>query len=143
MGRINRKIALGLKPIVIWSVTVCFLAAVSGCSTASWIIHHNRPAEDLLITEADVDAMIDELSLAQAKDSDAILYNKTVDRYELTPDVYKKAIKDGIIRRIQDNKINGFIGDYRPDTFMSSLKKDMGTAGIVLLVLGILCGLFY
>jgi hypothetical protein len=143
MGRIDRKIILRLKPIAMWSITVCFLFAASSCSTASWVIHHNRPADDLLITEADVDAMIDELSLAQAKDSDAIIYNKTIDRYELTPDAYKKAIKDGIIRRIQDNKINGFIEDYRPDTFMSSLKKDTGTAGIVILLLGILGGLLY
>ncbi len=143
MGRINRKINLGLESVAIVSILACLLIAANGCSTASWVIHHNNNAEDLLITEADVDAMVDELSLARPKDSDAILYNKTQDRYELTPDAYKKAIKDGIIRRIQDNKINGFLMDYRPETFMGSLKKDMGTAGIVILLLGILGVLFY
>jgi hypothetical protein len=143
MGRISRRMNLGLGTIGIWSAIVCLLIATSGCSTASWIVHQSGTADDLIITEADVDAMIDKLSLAQPKDSDAILYNKTKDRYELTPDVYKRAIKDGIIRRIQDNKISGFLEDYRPETFTGALKKDMGTAGIVILFLGILGGLFY
>lgn len=143
MGRINRRINLRLSPIGVWSIVVCLLIVVNGCSTASWIIHHNTTADDLIITEADVDAMIDELSLAPPKDPDAILYNKTADRYEFTPDAYKKAIKDGIIRRIQDNKIREFLGDYRPETFTGSLRKDMGTAGVVILLLGILGGLLY
>ncbi len=128
---------------MILSCLICLLVIAGGCSSASWIIHHNSSSDDLLITEADVDAMITELSLEQPVDSEKILYNETTDLYELTPDAYRKAIRDGIIRRIQDNKISAFLENYRRESFTDALRKDMGTAGAIILLLGILGGLFY
>ncbi len=128
---------------VILSSLICLLVIAGGCSTASWIIHHNGSGDDLLINEADVDAMITELSLVQPVDSETILHNETTDRYELTPDAYRKAIRDGIIRRIQDSKISAFLESYRRESFADALRKDMGTVGTIILFLGILGGLFY
>jgi len=143
MGKMNRRINFCLALIGIWGAIFCFLITASGCSTASWVIHHNAKADDLIITEADVDAMIDELSIAQPTDSDAIVYDETTDRYELTSDAYKKAIRDGIIRRIQDNKIREFLNGYRRETFVDAVRKDVGTTGAVILLIGILAGFFY
>lgn len=143
MGRINKQIYSMCKLAVILSCLICLLVMAGGCSSASWIIHHNSSGDDLLITEADVDAMITELSLGQPADSEKIVYNETTDRYELTPDAYRKAIRDGIIRRVQDNKISAFLESYRREGFTDALRKDMGTAGTIILLLGILGGLFY
>lgn len=142
MGRIKKTINYSLGMITIWSVLISPLAT-GGCSTASWIIHHNSNADALFITEADVDAMITELSLAQPESHENVVYNKATDRYELTRDTYGKALRDGIIRRIQDKKINHFLENYRPESFMGALRRDLGTAGVVILLLGILGGLFY
>jgi hypothetical protein len=143
MGRINRRILFRLATTVMASGLICPLFIASGCSTASWVIHHNGSANDLAITEADVDAMIDELSTRQSQDTKTIQYNGDTDRYELTPDIYRKAVRDGVIRRIQDKKITEFLKSYRPDSLTDALKKDMGTGGTIILLLGILGGLFY
>jgi hypothetical protein len=143
MGRINKLTYSMLGMAVILSSLICLLVIASGCSTASWIIHHNGSGDDLLINEADVDAMITELSLVQPVDSETILHNETTDRYELTPDAYRKAIRDGIIRKIQDSKISAFLESYRRESFADALRKDMGTVGTIILFLGILGGLFY
>lgn len=143
MVKINAKILSKIAAIVILSGLVCLLVVTSGCSTASWIIHHNGTADDLTITEADVDAMIDELLSAQPENPETVLYNKTTDRYELTPDAFRKAIRDGIIRRIQDKKIGEFLENYHFESFTDALRKDFGTGGCVILLIGILGGLFY
>jgi hypothetical protein len=143
MGRIVRRTEVRSGYIKSLLTVVCVGIVLSGCSTASWVIHHNKTADVLVISEADVDAMIDELSTAQPSDSSVVLYNKDTDRYELTPDTYKKAIRDGIIRRVQDRKIREFLDDYRPEKVTDALRKDMGTAGFIILVLGVLGSLFY
>jgi hypothetical protein len=144
MGRINEKIH-HFKPLIAVMLCglVCLLAATGGCSSASWIIHHNGSGDDLAITESDVDAMIKELSLVQPKDTETILYNEGTDRYELMPGAYRNAVRDGIIRRIQDRKISAFLEDYRPESLMDALRKDTGTAGAFILLLAILGSLFY
>jgi len=91
MGRINKKTCSMPGLAVMLSSLICLLVIAAGCSSVSWVINHNSSSDDLLITEADVDAMITELSLAQPADSETILYNETADRYELTPDAYRKA----------------------------------------------------
>ena len=96
-----------------------------------------------MITEDDVDAAIGELSRAPVERSDDIVFNMSTGKYELAPDVYKRAIRDGVIRRIQDKRISEFLENYRPETFTKALGKDIGTGTLFLIVLGILGGLFY
>ena len=139
----NKEINSGLRFLVLSGVVACLFLSIGGCSTASWIIHHNGTVDDLTIAEADVDALINELSLAQPENPDAVLYNTSTERYELTPDIYKRALRDGIIRRIQDKKIKEFFEDYRPETFISAFRKDLGTVGVLVILLGVLGGLVY
>jgi hypothetical protein len=143
MGRMIRDTANRLPFVFMCAIVICLLLSLGGCSTASWIIHHGGTSDDLFVTEVDVDALIDDLSLEPEKYSGAVLYNASAEKYELTPDTYKRALRDGIIRRIQDKKIKEFLEDYRPETFMSSLRKDLGTAGILVILLGVLGSLFY
>jgi len=143
MERMNGKVHCKTSITIRVCSLICILAVIGGCSTASWIIHHNGAPDSLIITEADVDAMISELSKERPNDPETVRYNKATDRYELTSDAYGKAISDGIIRRIQDNRISTFLEDYRPEGFVDALKKDMGTSGAVILLLGILGSLFY
>ncbi len=143
MGRMIRDITNRLQFAFLCAVAAFLLSSICGCSTASWIIHHNGTTDDLVFTETDVDAVIDELSLVQQGYSGAVLYNSLTERYELAPDTYKRALRDGIIRRIQDKKIKEFLKDYRPETFMSALRKDLGTAGILVILLGVLGSLLY
>ncbi len=143
MGRIKKGVSGGLRYFVLGGVVAILLFLISGCSTASWIVHHNGTADTLLITKADVDTALDELSTTHPDKPYEVLYNTSTKRYELTPDVYKKALRDGIIRRIQDRKIERFLNDYRPETLMDALRKDLGTTGIFIILLGVLGGLFY
>lgn len=141
MGRIAETHRLRTAKIIIGLVFL--VATATGCSTASWIVNHKNPADILMITEADVDEMIDELSMARSEDSGDILYNKTTNRYELTPDIFRKAMRDGIIRKIQDGKISTFLEEYHQESFTDAMRKDLGTAGTVILLLGIFGALFY
>ena len=144
MGRIDKHgFSSWLSIGVVVPALILLLVYSSGCSTASWVVHRNPPASDLFVTEADVDAVIEELSKTGPKDPVAVLYNQTTDRYELKPETYKKALRDGIIKRIQDQKIRAFLEDYRPETFGEALKKDVGTAGILVVLLGILAGILF
>jgi hypothetical protein len=129
---------VGMAVVAAWLILASY-----GCSAASWVVHHNPPASDLLVTEADVDEVIEGLSKGEPADPEAVLYNRTTDRYELKPETYKRALRDGIMRRAQDKKIEEFLEDYRPETFGGALKRDLGTAGIVVILLGVLAGLFY
>jgi hypothetical protein len=143
MGRIIHTTQVRFRFIGTLVFVVCVLAVLSGCSTASWIIHHNPKADALIITEDDVDVIIDELSGTQPSNPGVVVYNGNTDRYELTPDTYRKAIKDGIVRRIQDKKIREFLETYRPEGFFDAFRKDMGMAGFVILILGVVGGLLY
>lgn len=88
------------------------------------------------ITEADIDAKIAALS-GPPKDPDAVLYNATNDRYELKPEVYKRAVRDGIVKDIQDEKIdemNAFLTKHPPMMFKDKVRW-MGWGAVLLLIL--------
>jgi hypothetical protein len=143
MGRIAKNILNRLRPSLPRLVVICFIFLMFGCSTASWIIHHNGTAETLIITEADVDTAMSSLSESHPERPDAIYYDASSGKYELAPDIYKRALRDGIIRKIQDEKIREFLENYRADTITDVLRKDLGTAGLLVILLGILGGLLY
>lgn len=141
MGRIAETHRFQIAQIL--SGLVFLVVTTTGCSTASWVVNHKSSSDSLIITEADVDEMIDKLSMARVEDTGGILYNKVTDRYELTPDIFRKAMRDGIIRKIQDRKISTFLEEYHQESFTDALRKDMGTTGAVILLLGIFGALFY
>lgn len=132
-----------LLRLVMLGIVFNISCAVTGCSSVSWVIHHNPKTSDLFVTEDEIDNVIEELTTAEPKETDAVVYNQVTDRYELKPGVYKNALRDGIIKRIQDKKIKAFLKDYRPETFGSALKDDAGTAGILIILLGVLGGFLY
>ena len=107
-----------------------------GCATISHVVNPPPRATDLLYTEEDVMDVIDELSRSEVKDEDAVYFDG--ERYSLKSEVYKKAVKDGVIKRVQEKKIRDFIGEYDRETFGDAVKKDLGTMGLVVLIVTIL-----
>ena len=107
-----------------------------GCATISHVVNPPPRATDLLYTEEDVMDVIDELSKGEVKDEDAVYFNG--ERYSLKPEVYKKAVKDGVIKRVQEEKIREFIAGYDRETLGDALKKDLGTMGLVVLIFVVL-----
>jgi hypothetical protein len=90
-------------------ILVAFLY-FSGCATAP----------SMSITDADVDAKIAAIGAAVPEDPGADVYNETTDRYELTPTAHDRALRDGIVKRIQDEKIatmNEYLVKHPPATF--------------------------
>jgi len=112
------------------------LFAVYGCATISHVVNPPPRATDLLYTEEDVMDVIDELSKGEIKDEDAVYFDG--EHYSLKSDVYKKAVKDGVIKRVQEKKIREFIGEYDRKTIGDAVKKDLGTAGLIVLIIVVL-----
>jgi len=111
----------------------CFVLA--GCSTAAWIIDPPPKVDDLFYTEEDVLAVLGDLDEIEPKDPEVVLYNETAGRYELKPEVYRRAVTDGIVKRIRDEKIRAFAEDYTGYRLADAVKRDMGTAGITAVLL--------
>lgn len=111
---------------------------LSSCSMISLTLHHNPPVESLFPTDEDVANCIASLS-TEPTDSDAVLYNEDTDRYELRSDVYERALRDGIMYKLQKEKVAEFTKDYKEEKFGDAAKKDAGTAlfTILLVVLGL------
>lgn len=87
----------------------------SGCATAP----------SLSITDADVDAKIASIGSTVPKDPGADVYNETTDKYELTPAAHDRALRDGIVKRIQDEKIdamNEYLAKHPPADFKVKAK---------------------
>lgn len=78
----------------------------------------------LSITDAEVDAKLAALS-GPPKDPTAVVYNATGDVYEMRPDVYKRAVRDGVVKDIQDEKIatmNEYLSKHPPADFKVKAK---------------------
>jgi hypothetical protein len=77
------------------------------------------------ITEADIDAKIAAIGAAVPNDPEADVYNETTSKYELTPAAHDRALRDGMVKDIQDEKISGMV-DYLaknpPQTFWDRVK---------------------
>jgi hypothetical protein len=103
----------------------------SGCATAP----------SLSITDADVDAKIAAIGAAVPKDPGADVYNVTTGKYELTPEAHDKALGDGVVKRIQDEKIaamNEYLAKHPPADFKVKAKWfSWGMlAGVILTIAG-------
>ena len=111
----------------------CFVLA--GCSTVSWIVDPPPGIYDLYCTENDVLKALGGLEETTPEDPEAVVYNETEQRYELKPEVYRRAVTDGIIKRIRDEKIAAFAEGYTDYRLTDAVKRDMGTAGITAILL--------
>lgn len=112
-------------------ILILFMWATYGCATAP----------SLSITNADIDAKIAAIGAAVPKDPGADVYNETTDRYELTPAAHDRALGDGIIKRVQDDKIaamNEYLVKHPPATFTVKAKWfSWGMlAGVILTIAG-------
>jgi len=112
-------------------ILAAFLYFGTGCATAP----------SLSITEADIDAKIAAIGAAVPKDPGADVYNETTDRYELTPTAHDRALRDGIVKRIQDEKIdamNEYLVKHPPADFKVKTKWfSWGVlAGVILTIAG-------
>jgi hypothetical protein len=116
---------------------------LSGCSTASWVIHKNPNTEMLLYSEKDVDRTIEELSREAPKDPDAVVYNRTADVYEMKPAAYKNALRDGIVKKIQEEKVEAFLKEYRSRTFWDAVKDDLGTTVFVVVIISAVAAVIF
>lgn len=123
--RIARLILVGLS-----------LFVICGCATISHVFNPPPKVTDLLYTEKDVMDVIDELSRGEIKDEDAVYFDG--ERYSLKSDVYKKAVKDGVIKRVQEKKIREFVSEYDRETIGDAVKKDLGTTGLIVLIMVVL-----
>ncbi len=112
------------------------LLLICGCATVSHVVNPPPRATDLLYTEDDVMDVIDELSKGEIGDEDAVYFDG--ERYSLKSGVYKKAVKDGVVKRIQEKKIREFITEYDRETIADAVKKDLGTAGLIVLIMVVL-----
>ena len=95
------------------------------------------------ITEAEIDAKLEALS-GTPKDPGAVVYNETESLYELRPDVYKRAVRDGVVKDIQDEKIaemNDYLEKHPPMTFWRKVKH-FGIGFVVGYLLGIGSGIY-
>lgn len=106
---------------------ICIMCIIlTGCSTIP----------TMSITEAEIDAKLAALS-GPAKDPTAVVYNETDKVYELKPDVYKRAVRDGIVKDIQDEKIevmNEYLVKHPPMTFKDKARW-AGWGAVILLIL--------
>ncbi len=108
-------------------VVAILLVLTAGCATVP----------SLSITEADIDAKIAELEKLEPSDPDAVVYDASQDRYVVKPDAYKRATGDGVIKLIQDDKIdemNDYLTKNPPATFKDKLKW-AGWGAVILLML--------
>lgn len=110
-----------------------FIVTLPGCSSVGWLIHHNPPASDLYVTDEEVAECIAELSV-EPQDNNAVVYNPDTDRYEIRPDAYAKALKDGIMYRLTKEKIAKFTADYKEDKLSTALKRDAGTSLFAIII---------
>lgn len=89
------------------------------------------------ISEAEIDAKIHSLSTAVPKNPNADVYNETTGKYELTPDAHDRALRDGMVKEIQDEKIaamNDYLVKNPPATFRDKLRW-AGWGAVLTLVL--------
>jgi hypothetical protein len=103
---------------------------ISGCAAAHFLVEKNPKASDLYVTDDEVQQMLDELSTTTPKDKDAVLYDETTDRYSVRPDAYKKALKDSVIKTLDEKHIDKVAGEMTPKTFWTEFKKDLIDIGI-------------
>jgi hypothetical protein len=97
--------------------------------------HKPDLAMALTVTDKDVDKKIEELSLKEPLDKEGVLYNPETDRYEMKAELYKRAVRDGILYDILKEKTDSLVETYKPDTFWGCLKGDL-----IMFGLGILAG---
>lgn len=91
----------------------------------------------MAITEAEIDSKIAALGVAIPKDPTADIYNETSGKYELTPAAHDRALRDGMVKDIQDEKIdsmNEYLVKNPPATFRDKLRW-AGWGAVLLLVL--------
>lgn len=132
---------IDLKPRIARLILVSLsLFVICGCATISHVFNPPPKATNLLYTEEDVMDVIDELSGGEIEDEDAVYFDG--ERYSLKSEVYKKAVKDGVIKRVQEKKIREFIGEYDRKTIGDAVKKDLGTAGLIVLIIVVMGALF-
>jgi hypothetical protein len=110
-----------------------FFAMLSGCATVSHVLNPPQRPENLLYDEEDVLRVIEELTRTEPGDKDAVHFDG--ERYCLRPDVYKKAVRDGVIKRVQERKIQDFLAHYDRQTIADAFKKDIGTMGLLMVIL--------
>lgn len=109
-----------------------------GCSTVSFIIDPPPKGEKLVYGEEDVLRTIKEMQEkgeASGKSGDpAVTYNKTSGKFEMSPDAYERAVRDGILAKVQEKKIKEFLAEYRRGTIKDAMLKDAGMTlfGVVL-----------
>jgi len=111
-------------------IIIILALLLSGCSTINYVVNPPPDIADVYYTEEDVLDVIDELSAGEPKGKIAF----DGENYIMSEETYKKAVRDGVIKKIQEEKIREFVKDYKPTTFMGELKKDAGT-GLLLLIL--------
>ena len=100
---------------VILAVILAFIF-MPGCASAP---------PSLAITEAEIDAKIESLTATIPKDPTAVVYNETSSVYEVKPDVFKRAVRDGIVKYVQDDKIKvmeKYLAENPPTTFWDKVK---------------------
>jgi|GEM_PF-2462764 len=119
-------------------LAVVMAMILGGCATMTHIVNPQPKAPDLTYNEADVLAEIEAIKKLKAEDPDAVTYDAKADRYTLKSKTYKNAVKDGIIKRVQEKKINAFLKDYDRETILDAMKKDGGTIAWLLIILAIL-----
>ena len=63
-----------------------------------------------------------------------MIYNKTSGKYEMSPDAYEKAVRDGVLAKVQAKKIKEFLAEYHRGTVKDAMLKDAGMTlfGVVL-----------
>ncbi len=120
---------------------------LTGCSTLGHAVdlatgRNPDPAEYFMVTEDEVSAQMEILSVPP-ENPGAVKYNATDNVYEFTPEATKKALRDSILKTIYEKKIEGYIGKYRPQTFGTAFKKDVGTIGVFLVIVGVVAGFLY
>lgn len=135
-GKDNGRAFGGGKRIMgkVAAVLVCCLV-LAGCSTASWIIDPPPRITDLYYTEEDVLEVLNELDGKVPTDPEAVLYDEIDGRYTLKPETYRNAVTDGVIKRIRDGKIEEFARNYTGYRLVDAVKRDLGTAGITVILL--------
>jgi len=133
--------------VLILLVAFLFLGPLS-CSTMSkatdsLLGRNPDPYEHFTVTDDDVLGMMNEITGTPPANPGADVYNEVTGKFELTPEAHDRALRDGIVKRINDNKIKEYLAKYHPETWGAAMRKDAGTVGIVIVIIGVIGGLLW
>lgn len=95
------------------------------------------------ITEAEIDAKIAAIGSAVPTNPEADVYNETTNKYELTLEAHDRALGDGVIKLIQDEKIaamNAYLVKHPATTPKIRLKHLAWDTVIVLILEAVILG---